>query len=1110
MTQSLPVRVGRYELLRSLGRGGMGEVFEAILTGPAGFHKRVAVKRVFGRDRESTAALEREARFGGLLGHPNVVTVWDLVPTPTGWWVAMELVDGPTLRQLREAGDVSGALLVDVGIQVADGLAHIHELVVDGRAVGLVHRDVKPSNVLVDPSGVVKLTDLGIAALVGSDSERAGTPGYAAPEQLEGRAEPRSDVFSLGAVLAWLCLGRAPFGTGAQGLAEVRRPELALRTSGTLERLELALPGLGAVVARCLRADPELRWGSARALGEALRSLRARATGEALGARVGRWHRTAPTWVPPEPAGEARAPLVGRAAERRELVATLSDPGVYAIRGPPGVGKTRLVEELVAATPAAAIVCLDGVRTERELLDEVTRALGLRVESDPVEHIGVALGVRRVSLLVLDPADGVADDVAALAARWVELAPELRIAVVARRRIPGVEREWVVPPLSAADSAALFSERAGRAVADLDPAAIRALVDALDGLPLAIEVAASRAEWVPLQRLTEGARAGSVLHAVLSTATDELEPAARAALSQLTVFSGGWTLEAAERVIDRPDGRWALELLDALAAHSLIAVDAQGRFRMLEPVRSFASDKLVDRERFELRHGEAFARLWNVVDPFRPTPCRGAEQRLIDAERGNLRIAAERALARGDAEVAGACAATLGSSRQWTQPFDTELELVTRAIALPSRHRATLEIVAGMLCANAGDHPIAAEHLARAGAIAREEHQAGHALWADLLAAETQRVSGRFAEAEANGAGLLEQAERLGHDPLTAKAAFELGAIHRNAGRRAEAEASIRRCIELYQRSRSRRGEASATNTLATLLATGGSPEAANKVRRGALALAREDGDTLLEAAIETNLGLDALELGPPRHAIPHLRAAILVYRRTGALASLLLTLGNLGHVLFEHGELDGAAVVLDEACDLAERHPRGRRMWAANLAFANRAQLDLYVLGLRPAGPAGGDLARVAATIDATIAAEREAGDLRAVANLRCLRSAVPAEGDLAHVEAALDWATTHADVQIEGVARLARAAVWLRRGSPDRAAEDAAHAIPRLASTSRPIARVVLAHAALARGDRATATALVDRAAAEVAALELLPGARASRAVRQARRELTPGSSG
>jgi len=269
----LPVgrRIGRYELVRRVGRGGRGEVWDAVLHGPLGFRRQVALKLLQRGpvDRETQEALVREARTGALMSHPNVVSIHELSEWQGTWFFAMELVRGPPLTALSAAPMPPGCL-VELGIHASAGLAHIHaHTSLAGEP--LVHRDIKPGNLLLDRSGLVKVSNLSVAGWAGdSVTSAADTLGYAAPEQLVGRAEPRSDLFSLGVTLYRLCAGAMPFAKEASS-AEICA---ALADGAVMTSIEERAPELAPVIARCLQPDPEDRFDSAMALGAALRALR--------------------------------------------------------------------------------------------------------------------------------------------------------------------------------------------------------------------------------------------------------------------------------------------------------------------------------------------------------------------------------------------------------------------------------------------------------------------------------------------------------------------------------------------------------------------------------------------------------------------------------------------------------------------------------------------------------------------------------------------------------------------------------------------------------------------------------------------------------------------
>lgn len=257
-------RLGPYSIEEVIGRGGMGVVFRAEDTR---LGRAVALKIVPPRlttDEGLRERLRREARAAAALSHPAIATVFALEECDGQWVLASELVRGRTLREELADGPLPPDRLLATLRSVASALAAAH-------AAGIVHRDLKPENIRRATGGDIKVLDFGIARVTGSGpAERVrphtatglivGTPGYMAPEQLQGiAADPRADVFAFGVLAYELATGRHPFGGGdaaslLSALLEGRTPLVA----------EAIAPApLDAVVRRCLRARREERYGSA-------------------------------------------------------------------------------------------------------------------------------------------------------------------------------------------------------------------------------------------------------------------------------------------------------------------------------------------------------------------------------------------------------------------------------------------------------------------------------------------------------------------------------------------------------------------------------------------------------------------------------------------------------------------------------------------------------------------------------------------------------------------------------------------------------------------------------------------------------------------------------
>ena len=264
--------LGRYEILEEIGRGAMGAVFRA--RDPL-IDRIVAIKTInVGLSRVEAEAFEqrfdREARSAGRLNHPNIVTIYDVGKSGDVAYIAMELLEGQSLRDILDSGVVlPPSTIADIAAQIADGLDSAHQ-------AGVIHCDIKPANIVVLPRGLVKITDFGIAMLpTGSRSfigSVVGSPKYISPEQVVGRpVDARSDVFSLGAVLYELLSGTPPF-VGA-ALDEILHNVINVSPDPPTSR-NRSLPAVfDAIVARALAKHPDDRYQSAREMSADLRQL---------------------------------------------------------------------------------------------------------------------------------------------------------------------------------------------------------------------------------------------------------------------------------------------------------------------------------------------------------------------------------------------------------------------------------------------------------------------------------------------------------------------------------------------------------------------------------------------------------------------------------------------------------------------------------------------------------------------------------------------------------------------------------------------------------------------------------------------------------------------
>lgn len=283
--RSSEVTFGKYRLLRKIGTGGMASIFLATLDGPDGFKKQLVIKRVHPHLAELTEfnqMFATEAKVAALLSHPNIVQVYEYGTIGDSPYLAMEWLDGLSLEVLLRGARKSEVPLgpdfaLQVGAQVCEALEYAHRLQdEEGRWLGLVHRDVSLSNVLIGFDGGVKLVDFGIAKITQAPSltqtgTLKGKLAYMSPEQLTGAIDQRSDIFSLGIVLYEIAVGKRLFKrqTDAETVTAIARCEVPHPAE--------IVPGfpqdLADVLERALQRDPDKRFANAGEMGEAIEGI---------------------------------------------------------------------------------------------------------------------------------------------------------------------------------------------------------------------------------------------------------------------------------------------------------------------------------------------------------------------------------------------------------------------------------------------------------------------------------------------------------------------------------------------------------------------------------------------------------------------------------------------------------------------------------------------------------------------------------------------------------------------------------------------------------------------------------------------------------------------
>ncbi|HEY3248995.1 MAG TPA: protein kinase [bacterium] len=338
----------RYRVERKLGEGGMGVVYSAHDTL---LHRPVAIKTLapsfLGPD--GPRRFLREAQAVARLNHPHIVSIYDAIEEGGTFAIVMELVEGKTLRELMP---VSVERLLDISAQALQGLEFAH-------SQGIIHRDIKPENIIITADGKTKLMDFGLARSEGRSRLTqpgmiVGTVAYLAPEQaLGGQVDARSDLYSLGAVLYEAVTGKPPF--ESEDPVSVITQHINVPPVAPHWHNPAVPPNLENLILKLLAKDPGRRYQTAGEVLAALSSIRVAGTSSVAAAEK----LTGPGLVQQI----AHSPLVGRDAELgrlRDLVeaAVAGRGGVALISGPLGIGKTRLVEDVItfARLRGAAVV----------------------------------------------------------------------------------------------------------------------------------------------------------------------------------------------------------------------------------------------------------------------------------------------------------------------------------------------------------------------------------------------------------------------------------------------------------------------------------------------------------------------------------------------------------------------------------------------------------------------------------------------------------------------------------------------------------------------------------------------------------------------------------
>ena len=642
-----------------IGRGGVGIVYRCT---QVNLNRVVAVKVLLPvqLDEYRERFVREQHAMARLTGHPNIVAVLQIGETESGhpFLVMPYCGHGCLQTRISRMGSLPLDEVLRLGVKVAGAVESAHRL-------GVVHRDIKPGNILLTDYGEPALCDFGIARIPGGFETGSdilmGSPAFTAPEVIGGdEPQPAGDVYGLGASLFSALTGHAAFErhSGEQVVAQFLRvasepvPDLSKR--GIPE-------DIAAIVNGAMSRGPDDR-PTALALGELLQEAQSRrglpVDAMALhGSDRPQQHGVSPSVVaaPARRTGGRRLSLrttfVGRTAELEALREMLSTSQLVTLTGTGGVGKTALATQaaakLLAQFPDGVwLVELGDLREGSLLIEVVAAALGVRDQSGrPLIDVLVEFLSQQRSLLVLDNCEQIVDEVAQLVDSLLLDCAHLRILATSRE-VLAVSGEAVLPlaPLGCpnpdgeptlrtmlgSEAVALFVERArsavpGFALTEQNVHAVARVCHRLDGLPLAIELAAARLRAISPSQiddglsdryalLTQGRRGGPTRQQSLADCIgwsyELCTPAEQQLWARLSVFAGSFELRAAHDVCAEDlSAKECLDVLCALVDKSILIRserDGTVRFQLLDAIREFGREHLADSVRDELsrRHAD--------------------------------------------------------------------------------------------------------------------------------------------------------------------------------------------------------------------------------------------------------------------------------------------------------------------------------------------------------------------------------------------------------------------------------------------------------------------------------------------------------------------------
>lgn len=960
--------VAHFELVEKLGAGGMGIVYKAHDTR---LQRIVALKLVspdVSKLPSGSKRQLREARAAGALNHPNIATIYEVGDAGDGNFIAMEYVDGEALYRRVRPTPPPVPTALEWGSQVCEALAAAHDM-------GIVHRDIKSTNIMITRDNRVKVLDFGLArrrvsegategARVTDTGSIIGTIDYMAPELLRGEeASPCSDVFSVGVVLFEMLTGRLPFEGPAAvavmyAIANERPPALTELIGGLPQEVD-------DIVQRAMAKDPSERYPTCRELADDMRKITRGGTRPRIPeAKSARTEAEIPSNLP-----APTTSFVGREKELAELESRIAENRLVTITGPGGAGKTRTSLELAGRLRGAFpdgvfIVELAPLTEPTQLIPQIARVLGVREESqgELIDTVVDVLGEHRL-LLLLDNCEHLIEASAGAAARILESAPNVKIIATSQHRmgIPG-EVVWQLSTLSLPRASArsiddlsryeavqLFVDRAirvksGFVISARNAPAVIQICRHLDGIPLGIELAAARVRLLSPEKilerledrfrlLTGGSRTSlprqQTLRATVEWSLDLLDEEERRLFRALSVFAGGMSIEAVERVCGEVCGpsEEVLDLLGRLVDKSLVVVrdglDGELRFSLLETLREYGAAELSqtgDEDIIRARHADFVLELAEMAECELAGPNQVQWFDRLDVEADNVRAAIRWLVKSGRGEQALAICGAIWRLWQVRGYLGTGRRLLASALdatQTPNETRARALHGAGVLANDQGDYKDAIRLLEECLAIRRVEGDRGGVAQTLNSLGIAARDCGDYATARR----LLEESlsinREIGDDAGAATSIHALGITAHRDGDCAVARSLFEEGLSIRRKLGDRRGIAALLAHVGSVDHDIGNFDDAEPLLEEALAIFRELGNKRGIVFAQMHLGGVAQHRGDFAKARAHHAECLAISRDLGDKQHIVRTLERMASLAAAEGrhalaiELDGAATAL-------------------------------------------------------------------------------------------------------------------------------------------------------------------------------------------------------